>query len=208
VATGENKLVIDHHIRIENVYNSGFLKRFYPYQKIDNLRHLYNNITSVWYIENLNMPSANNLMNNLYEVDEKFNSQIKNNITDRNGYIYSYITDYETQIITVYLQDFYTIPKTKDSTNVIEIVFPLTADIGESTSRNIESLYNALEEAKKENKTEGDFLYEYALKNGLDLRYRPYGKYDKDDYFLWWLNKVPLFIPTADIDNVVIITYI
>lgn len=206
--TGRNKLVIDHHTKIENSYNTGFSKRLFPYTEIDHLRYLYNHITAVWYIENLSMPSANNLMNNLYEIDSKLNSQIKNKIIDRNAYMFSYITDYKTQIITVYLQNFYTIPETKDTTNVIEIVFPISTDIGESTSKNIESLYEALEEARKEEKTEGDFLYQYAQKNGLDLRYRPYYKYNKDDYFLYWLNKVPLFVTTADIDNVVILKHI
>ena len=208
VATGRNKLVLDHHTKMENIYNTGFAKRFYPYTEFDHIRHLYNNITAVWYIENLDMPSANNLMNNIYEIDSDINSKIKNNVIDRNRYMFSYITDYKTQIITVYLQDFYTIPLTKDSTNVIEIVFPLKDNIGESYSKNIESLYKALEEARKENKTEGEFLYEYAEKNRLDLRYRPFKKYNKDEYFLWWLNKVPLCIPTADIENIVTIKHI
>ena len=80
--------------------------------------------------------------------------------------------------------------------------------MGESYSRNIESLYQALEKARKENKTEGEFLYEYAEKNSLDLRYRPFQKYDKDEYFLLWLNKVPLVTTTADIENIVTIKHI
>lgn len=208
VATGRNKLVVDHHTKMENVYNEGFSKRFYPYQEIDNTRHLYNYITAVWYIENLDMPSANNTTNNLYEIDYKINSEVKNKIMDRNRYMFSYITDYRTQIITVYLQDFYTIPLTNDSTNVIEIVFPLSADVGASYSRNIESLYQALEQVRNENKSEGEFLYEYAQKNKLDLRYRPFDKYNKEKYFLLWLNKVPLYVAVEDIDNAVIIKHI
>ena len=78
-------------------------------------------------------------------------------------------------------------------------------DIGDSASKNIESLYKALDGAIKENKTEGEFLYDFAIKNGLELRYRPSNKYDKDDYFLYWLNKVPLFTVAEDIDKVVFI---
>lgn len=208
VATGRNKLVVDHHTKMENNYNSGFSARVNPYQKTDHIRYLYNNITAVWYIQNLGMPSANDLMNNLYEIDSDINSKVKNNVMDRNRYMFSYITDYRTQIITVYLQDFYTIPLTNDSTNVIEIVFSLSADVGASYSKNIESLYQALEQVRNENKSEGEFLYEYAQKNKLDLRYRPYDKYNKEKYFLLWLNKVPLYVAVEDIDNAVIIKHI
>lgn len=202
---GKNMLVLDHHTKIENNYNSGYTKRFYPYQKVDNIRHLYNYITAVWYIENLGMPSANNLINNIYEIDSNINCKVKNNIIDRNTYMYSYITDFKTQILTVYLQNYFVIPQTKDLTNVIEIILPLSSNVGESYSKNIESLYNELEEAKKQNKTEGEFLYCYAQKNGLDLRYRPCSKYKKDEYFLLWLNKVPLLAVADDIENIITI---
>lgn len=205
IYTSKNARVIDHHTKIERRYNLCFSRKVFSYKATEHLKHLYSNISSAWCIENQDMPSANNLASNLFELDSKINSRVKNKILDRNICMYSNIIDSKTQVITVFLQEFYVVPKTNDSTNVVEILFHLSNKIEESSSKNIISLYNALEEVKKEEKTEGDFLYQYAQKNGLDLRYRAFERYDKDEYFLLWLNKVPLFNSPFDTDNVVTI---
>ena len=106
--TNRNTYVVDHNSQIEKVYTNPFSKRVYPYNAIEHRKKLYNFIDLVWYIENTDMPSANNLMSNLYEIDSDINSKMKNKLIDRNRYMLSVIdSEYKTQIITLFLSDIF-----------------------------------------------------------------------------------------------------
>lgn len=207
--TNRNAYVVDHNSQIEPVYTSPMKKRVYPYNDIEHRKNLYNFIDLVWYTENANMPSANNLMSNLYEIDSEINSKVKNKLIDRDKYMLSVIdSEYKTQIITLFLSDIFSVPCSADKTNIIEIIFPLGENIGESAGKNYLELYRKWQEAGiKQDKTEAEILYNYATENGLKLRYRAITPQNKDDLFMLWLNRVPLYAVASDLDNVKEIIY-
>lgn len=208
-ATNRNTYVVDHNSQIERVYTSPLSKRVYPYTAIEHRKKLYNFIDLVWCIENADMPSANNLMSNLYEIDSDINSKMKNKLIDRNRYMLSVIdSEYKTQIITLFLSDIFFVPCSADKTNIIEIIFPLTENDGESSGNNYLELYKVWREAGiKQNKTEAEVLYDYATKNGLKLRYRTITPQNKDELFLLWLNRVPIYAVVSDLECVKEIVY-
>ena len=207
--TNRNTYVVDHNSQIEKVYTNPLSKRVYPYNAIEHRKKLYNFIDLVWYIENTDMPSANNLMSNLYEIDSDINSKVKNKIIDRNRYMLSVIdSEYKTQIITLFLSDTFSVPCSEDKTNIIEIIFPLQENVGESAGNNYLELYKKWREAGiKQNKTEADVLYDYAIENGLKLRYRAITDENKDNLFLLWLNRVPIYAVVSDLECVKEIVY-
>lgn len=208
-ATNRNTYVVDHNSQIERVYTSAFSKRIYPYTTLEYRKKLYNFIDLVWCIENADMPSANNLMSNLYEIDSEINSKVKNKLIDRNRYMLSIIdSEYRTQIVTLFLSNIYNVPCSEDKTNIIEIIFPLKEIVGESAGNNYLELYREWQEAGiKQNKTEAEVLYDYATKNGLKLRYRTITEENKDNLFLLWLNRVPIYAVVSDLDCVKEIVY-
>lgn len=208
-ATNRNTYVVDHNSQIERVYTSAFSKRIYPYTTLEYRKKLYNFIDLVWCIENADMPSANNLMSNLYEIDSEINSKVKNKLIDRNRYMLSIIdSEYRTQIVTLFLSNIYNVPCSEDKTNIIEIIFPLKEFVGESAGNNYLELYREWQEAGiKQNKTEAEVLYDYATKNGLKLRYRTITEENKDNLFLLWLNRVPIYAVVSDLDCVKEIVY-
>ena len=207
--TNRNTYVVDHNSQIEKVYTSAFPKRIYPYTNIEHKKKLYNFIDLVWYIENADMPSANNLMSNLYEIDSDINSKVKNKLIDRNRYMLSVIdSEYKTQIITLFLSNTFSVPCSSDKTNIIEIIFPLKEIVGESAGNNYLELYKKWREAGiKQNKTEAELLYDYAIENGLKLRYRAITEKNKDELFLLWLNRVPIYAVVSDLECVKEIVY-
>lgn len=208
-ATNRNTYVVDHNSQIERVYTSPLSKRVYPYTAIEHRKKLYNFIELVWYIENADMPSANNLMSNLYEIDFDINSKVKNKLIDRNRYMLSVIdSEYKTQIITLFLSNTFSVPCSSDKTNIIEIIFPLKEIVGESAGNNYLELYREWQEAGiKQNKTEAEVLYDYAIENGLKLRYRAITDENKDNLFLLWLNRVPIYAVVSDLECVKEIVY-
>lgn len=208
-ATNRNTYVVDHNSQIERVYTSPLSKRVYPYTAIEHRKKLYNFIDLVWYIENADMPSANNLMSNLYEIDFDINSKVKNKLIDRNRYMLSVIdSEYKTQIITLFLSNTFSVPCSSDKTNIIEIIFPLKEIVGESAGNNYLELYREWqEEGIKQNKTEAEVLYDYAIENGLKLRYRAITDENKDNLFLLWLNRVPIYAVVSDLECVKEIVY-
>lgn len=208
--TNRNTYVIDHNSQIEKLYTSPMAKRVYPHNEIEHKKNLYNFIDLVWYIENADMPSANNLMNNLYEIDSEINSKVKNKLIDRNRYMLSVIdSDYKTQIITLFLSSIFDVPCSADKTNVIEIIFPLGENVGESVGKNYSELYRTWREAGiKQDKTEAEVLYNYATKNGLKLRYRATTPENKDEMFILWLNRVPIYAVASDLENAKEIIYV
>lgn len=208
-ATNRNTCVVDHNSQIEKVYTSPLSKRIYPYTAIEHRKKLYNFIDLVWYIENADMPSANNLMSNLYEIDFDINSKVKNKLIDRNRYMLSVIdSEYKTQIITLFLSNTFSVPCSSDKTNIIEIIFPLKENVGESVGNNYLEIYNVWREAGiKQNTTEAEVLYDYATKNGLKLRYRTITPQNKDELFLLWLNRVPVYAVVSDLECVKEIVY-
>ena len=208
-ATNRNTCVVDHNSQIEKVYTSPLSKRVYPYTTLEHRKKLYNFIDLVWCIENADMPSANNLMSNLYEIDSEINSKVKNKLIDRNRYMLSIIdSEYRTQIVTLFLSNIYNVPCSEDKTNIIEIIFPLKEIVGESAGNNYLELYREWQEAGiKQNKTEAEVLYDYATKNGLKLRYRTITEENKDNLFLLWLNRVPIYAVVSDLDCVKEIVY-
>ena len=207
--TNRNTYVVDHNSQIEKVYTNPFSKRVYPYNAIEYRKKLYNFIDLVWCIENADMPSSNNLMSNLYEIDSDINSKVKNKLIDRNRYMLSVIdSEYKTQIITLFLSNTFSVPCSEDKTNIIEIIFPLRENVGESSGNNYLELYNVWREAGiKQNKTEAEVLYDYATKNGLKLRYRTITEENKDNLFLLWLNRVPIYAVVSDLECVKEIVY-
>lgn len=207
--TNRNTYVVDHNSQIEKVYTNPLSKRVYPYNAIEYRKKLYNFIDLVWCIENADMPSSNNLMSNLYEIDSDINSKVKNKLIDRNRYMLSVIdSEYKTQIITLFLSDTFSVPCSEDKTNIIEIIFPLRENVGESSGNNYLELYNVWREAGiKQNKTEAEVLYDYATKNGLKLRYRAITEENKDELFLLWLNRVPIYAVVSDLECVKEIVY-
>lgn len=208
-ATNRNTCVVDHNSQIEKVYTSPLSKRIYPYTAIEHRKKLYNFIDLVWYIENADMPSANNLMSNLYEIDFDINSKVKNKLIDRNRYMLSVIdSEYKTQIITLFLSNTFSVLCSSDKTNIIEIIFPLKENVGESVGNNYLEIYNVWREAGiKQNTTEAEVLYDYATKNGLKLRYRTITPQNKDELFLLWLNRVPVYAVVSDLECVKEIVY-
>ena len=208
-ATNRNTYVVDHNSQIERVYTSPLSKRVYPYTAIEHRKKLYNFIDLVWYIENADMPSANNLMSNLYEIDFDINSKVKNKLIDRNRYMLSVIdSEYKTQIITLFLSNTFSVPCSFDKTNIIEIIFPLKENVGESVGNNYLEIYNVWREAGiRQNKTEAEILYDYAIENGLKLRYRAITEENQDELFLLWLNRVPVYAVVSDLECVKEIVY-
>ena len=207
--TNRNTYVVDHNSQIEKVYTSPLSKRVYPYTTLEYRKKLYNFIDLVWCIENADMPSSNNLMSNLYEIDSDINSKVKNKLIDRNRYMLSVIdSEYKTQIITLFLSNTFSVPCSFDKTNIIEIIFPLKENVGESVGNNYLEIYNVWREAGiKQNKTEAEVLYDYATKNGLKLRYRAITEENKDELFLLWLNRVPIYAVVSDLECVKEIVY-
>ena len=207
--TNRNTYVVDHNSQIEKVHTSPLSKRVYPYTTLEYRKKLYNFIDLVWCIENADMPSSNNLMSNLYEIDSDINSKVKNKLIDRNRYMLSVIdSEYKTQIITLFLSNTFSVPCSFDKTNIIEIIFPLKENVGESVGNNYLEIYNVWREAGiKQNKTEAEVLYDYATKNGLKLRYRTITEENKDNLFLLWLNRVPIYAVVSDLECVKEIVY-
>lgn len=117
-------------------------------------------------------------------------------------------SEYRTQIVTLFLSNIYNVPCSEDKTNIIEIIFPLKEIVGESAGNNYLELYREWQEAGiKQNKTEAEVLYDYATKNGLKLRYRTITEENKDNLFLLWLNRVPIYAVVSDLDCVKEIVY-
>ena len=81
-------------------------------------------------------------------------------------------------------------------------------NVGESAGNNYLELYKKWREAGiKQNKTEAEVLYDYATKNGLKLRYRAITEENKDELFLLWLNRVPIYAVVSDLECVKEIVY-